>query len=143
MGWSFKAGNTRRQLIDEQVRGWENLGPDGIFVKGVCLAHCYRGGSFAGVLWSVWERTMTKDGLQLEPPHRSITCDVLHFRRESGWGYKDLDESMGPYYFSCPLKYLDLVPIEQYGGHPEWRQSVRTYHEQKRANKRPRVTVQG
>ena len=44
------------------------------------------------------------------------------------WGYKDLDEAMFPYYFSCPLKYLDMVPIEIYGGHPEWRERVRAYH---------------
>ena len=32
---------------------------------------------------------------------------------------------MHPYYYSCPLKYLDLVPIDTYGGNAEWRDGVR------------------
>ena len=23
------------------------------------------------------------------------------------WGYKDLDDSVGPYYFDCPLSYIE------------------------------------
>ena len=46
---------------------------------------------------------------------------------------------MHPYFYSCPLKYLDLVPIEQFGGHAEWRELVRKYHaritEKRRAKK--------
>jgi hypothetical protein len=53
-------------------------------------------------------------------------------KQYEGWGYKDLDESMGPYYFSCPLKYLDMVPIDRYGGNAEWRAGVVAYHERQR-----------
>ena len=37
-----------------------------------------------------------------------------------------MEESMHPYYYSCPLSYLELVPIDQYGGNAEWREGVRT-----------------
>jgi len=44
-----------------------------------------------------------------------------------------------PLYYSCPLGYLKLVPIEQYGGHAEWRELVRKYQtritEKRRAEK--------
>ncbi len=59
-----------------------------------------------------------------------------------GWGYKELEESMHPYFYSCPLGYLNLVPIEQYGGNAQWRSLVKQYHarsiEKRRAKKAAR-----
>ncbi|MCA9380929.1 hypothetical protein KC678_01565, partial [Candidatus Dojkabacteria bacterium] len=40
------------------------------------------------------------------------------------WGYKDMDESMHPYYYNCPLSFLDMTPVAC----EEWRQHVRNYH---------------
>jgi hypothetical protein len=125
MGWLFTAGTTRRNQIDERTKDWEQMTPDGVLVKSVCLAHCYRGGVFSGVLWTVWERTFTKDGQDTKPSQRWIGCDLLRYQRDYGWGYKDMEESMFPYYFSCPLGYLEMVPTGRYGGHPIWRQGVR------------------
>lgn len=142
MGWLFKAGYSRRDMIQDRVEGWERTNPDGTFIKSTCLAHCYRGGVFSGVLWSVWERTFTNGDQQIESPQRWIQCDLLRHQRDYGWGYKDMEESMHPYFYSCPLKYLDLVPIEQYGGNEEWRNGVRNYHalitEKRRARKAAR-----
>jgi antirestriction protein len=36
-----------------------------------------------------------------------------------------MEESMGPYYYSCPLGYLDKVPVVT---NPGWRDCVRNYH---------------
>lgn len=38
------------------------------------------------------------------------------------WGYKDMDESVHPYYYDCPIRLLDLAhqSIES-----EWRKAVR------------------
>lgn len=130
MGWLFKSGYTRKELIAERTKAWERTTDAGILVTSTCVASCYRGGIFSGVLWSVWERTFVKDGQQSEPNQRWIFCDLL--RCEQGdWGYKDMEESMHPYFYSCPLKYLDMVPLETYGGHPEWRELVRSYHVRK------------
>ena len=49
-------------------------------------------------------------------------------RKWNRWGYKDMEESMHPYYYSCPLSYLELVPIDQYGGNAAWRAGVQQYH---------------
>ena len=135
MGWLFKCGSTRRGLIAERIEGWERINPDGLVITSTCLAHCYRGGNFSGVLWSVWERTFVKDGHEAEPTQRWIQCDLLRYQRDYGWGYKDMDESMGPYFFSSPLKYLRMVPIEQYGGNASWREQV-VLHHQRSAEKR-------
>ena len=126
MGWLFKAGISRHELISENTKGWERARDDGTVIQSACLAHCYRGGVFSGVLWSVWERTFVKDE-QLEPPQRWIICDLLRYV-DGAWGYKDMEESMHPHFYSCPLGYLNLVPIEQFGGHAEWRELVHQYH---------------
>lgn len=128
MGWLFKEGCSRREMIAERTKEWEITRDDGTLIKSVCLAHCYRGGVFSGVLWSAWERNFVKADKQVEPTQRWIACDLLRHQRGYGWGYKDMEESMHPYFYSCPLKYLALVPIEQYGGHVEWREHVRSYH---------------
>ena len=112
--------------------------PDGLVITSTCLAHCYRGGSFSGVLWSVWERTFMKDDDESSPKQRWIQCDLLRYQRDFGWGYKDMEESCGPYYFSCPLKYLEMVPIEQYGGKAEWREQVVLHHERSAEKRRAR-----
>lgn len=127
MGWLFRPGMTRKDLIADQIQGSERTLDDGTLVKLTCLAHCYRGGVFSGVLWSVWERTFERHGRQTKLPSRWIICDVMRFQ-QGAWGCKDIDESMHPYHYSCPLGYLDLVPIDQFGGNTEWRELVRQHH---------------
>ncbi len=140
MGWLFKAGSTRRELIAERTKDWATDGPEGITVTTACLAHCYRGNTYSGVLWAVWERTFIKDGEPVKPVERWITCDLLRYQRDNGWGYKDMDESMHPYYYSCPIKYLGMVPTDQYGGNAEWRESVRAHHAGKAEKRRQQRT---
>jgi hypothetical protein len=95
-------------------------------------------GPISGTLWTVWERIFTKDEKQAEPAQRWIGCDLLHYQKDFGWGYKDMDEAMGPCYYSCPLSYLDLVPIDKFGGNAQWRELVRTYHTRHAEKRRAR-----
>jgi len=133
MGWTYPHGVNRKQLIAQRVEGWERDTGE-MLVRSTCLKHCYRGGVFSGVLWTVWERTFTTEDKEVQPTERWIQCDLL--RCDGGeWGYKDMEESMGPYYFSCPLGYLELVPIDRFGGNAEWREEVIEHH-RRRAEKR-------
>jgi len=141
VGWLFKCGCSRREMIRERIEGWERTTDDDVVVKSVCLAHCYHGGVFSGVLWTVRERTFTKDGHQTQATERWIACDLLRHQRGFGWGYKDMEESMHPYFYSCPLGYLEMVPIEQYGGHAEWREQVRLHHQRATYKRRARRAV--
>lgn len=127
MGWLFTSGQSRRELIENRTRSWERES-GGMLVVSQCLAHCARG----NVLWSVWERRYLKDGVQCQPDERWISCDLMQCQRGYGWGYKDMEESCFPYYYSCPLKYLGMVPIAVYGGRADWRECVRSYHEKKK-----------
>ncbi|WP_395065453.1 hypothetical protein [Paraburkholderia silvatlantica] len=111
MGWLFGHGQTRSQLIERLTRYEEHGG-----TTHRCLRHCTSG----NVLWTVWE-IMRPDAAS----SRYIGCDLLAYDKNcAGWGYKDMCEKMQPFYYSCPLAYLDMVPPAS----PEWREHVYAWH---------------
>jgi len=57
------------------------------------------------------------------------------------WGYKDLSESCHPYYYDCPLDFLEMVPE----GCAEWRAEVRNLAARRNTeyNEGDSVTVYG
>lgn len=115
MGWLFPYHtHERKDLIEDLVRGWET---DNATSKS--LAHCTRG----NVLWIVQEVEAKATGKR----DRCILCVLM--QRSGTWGYKDMDESVHPYYYTCPEKYLDMVSVTN----EEWRAKVREYHECRRA----------
>lgn len=65
MGWLFREDTTRKELIAERTESWERQSGETI-VQSECLAHCFRGCGFSGVLWAVWERRFVKDGEDTE-----------------------------------------------------------------------------
>lgn len=54
--------------------------------------------------------------------------------RDGCWGYKAMEESWGPYCYSCPLHFLDQAPepdganLDHGGSGKSWRDHVREYH---------------
>lgn len=85
----------------------------------------------------------------LAKPARHAPVIVLFLlRRARGcWGYKDMDESMGPFYYDCPLKFLEQAPEpsssnrDHLGSGRSWREHVRDYHaaRQLQRQQKPRV----
>lgn len=71
-----------------------------------------------------WKRINTR--LWLVMRHEGTAYIVLfHLSRAGGLhGYKDFCERMHPYYYDCPLEYLDLAPETN----ADWRRCVRAYH---------------
>ena len=84
MGWLFKSGCSRRDLIAERTKDWERTTTEGVVVKTTCLAHCYRGGVFSGVLWTVWGRSFTKDGAR-SPTERTLDRTATAPKPEGFW----------------------------------------------------------
>lgn len=85
-------------------------------------------------LWQVVERTMD-NGEKV----RFIALDLLRSGgSDSGWGYKDLCESMGPCEVNCPLGFLDLAPEPDSEYAAGWRKEVRAWHEKQRVAARER-----
>ena len=117
MGWLFSS-RTRSELIQDLIRP-EDTARASVRV----LVHTLRG----NVLWSVSEVTAKATGVypDLAPGEsiRFIRCDLLQ-RSGGEWGYKAMDESMAPYYYSCPLRYLDMAKELS----PGWREMVRAHH---------------
>jgi len=68
---------------------------------------------------------------------RAIVLFLLSKDRGGGWGCKDMTESMGPAYYTCPLSFLDAVPVADGPYAADWRNKVRAYH----ANKAKRTKV--
>lgn len=124
MGWLFPYGMTRAALIKERTQGWANDR-----LEAVCLKHALRG----NVLWTVWEHRY-KDG---SSPFRFIGCDLLRYdSADKSWGYKAMDESVAPCYYTCPLSFLAMTPPL----HENWRAAVRAHHARiRRPNLRLRV----
>jgi len=126
MGWLF-SNQTRSELISKLTRSEEND-----IRKRFCLAHTTRG----NVLWTVWEVTLTDEGMEdrvkrtgfSTRSYRYIGCDLLAKRKYDGWGYKDMDESVAPYYYTCPISYLSMV---QDVACQEWRDKVIAKHRAK------------
>ncbi|MDR2111612.1 MAG: hypothetical protein LBQ62_00670 [Candidatus Accumulibacter sp.] len=122
MGWFFSS-QSRAELIAELIEPYETAR-----ARVKIIAHAMRG----NVLWSVAEMTAKAEGAHqgLAPGQsvRYIRCDLL---KKSGneWGYKPMDETAHPYYYTCPLRYLDMAPEVS----REWRECVRAHHARRRA----------
>jgi hypothetical protein len=144
MGWSFGQGQKKAELIRERTTAQEWKAKDGTKVKDVILAHCYRGGRFSGVFYAVHERTRTLKGAS----ETERWLEVTLMKCSGGdWGYKDMEESMGPCEVSCPLGYLEMVPEKKCPEKCEgcakdscsglwarrWRERVRAYHAERDA----------
>ena len=132
MGWYFDGWRTRSELIEELTRNGRYRNRNGPTIISTCLAHCYRGGGFSGILWSVWQSTLEREGVPIQPTRRWIRCDLLSHGGAWGWGVKSLDEPSGPFFYSCPLGYLRMVPV----ANREWRAGVRTYHRMLKAKRK-------
>ncbi len=127
MGWLFKSGYDKSMLIKDLIKGEENEQQ-----ARRTRVHCVRG----NVLWSVIEITHKQE----HRTERFIACHLLASEKGYGWGYKDMCESMHPLYYSCPLKYLEMVPEV---ANESWRELVRHYHQRRNVQVGQRVKVVG
>lgn len=116
MGWLFTK-KSKEQLVATLVQSSSNEN-----VSNEVLDHHLVG----SVLWSLVRLTVKKEGLAQIKAGESlvfIRCDLLD-QQDGGWGYKAMEESMHPYYYSCPPGFLDQAPEQS----AEWRAGVRKFH---------------
>ncbi|MFZ1872794.1 MAG: hypothetical protein WAU54_08450 [Chania sp.] len=113
MGWLF-SHRSRRELIAALIQT-----DDTEHYQHVTLAHALRG----NVLWSVVQST-PKDPAKVA--QTIIRCTLMQVSGGS-WGYKAMDESMQPCYYSCPRRYLAMAPVIS----PEWREKVLAHHQRR------------
>jgi hypothetical protein len=112
MGYEFVKDATKADIVKEVLSGGGT--PQEFFP----LVHRVVG----GCLWVVWEHKST------DRSARFIGLYLLESRLGFGWGYKALEESMGPSKVNCPLQFLEIVPIADSPYAEAWRNKVREYH---------------
>ncbi|NBR79354.1 MAG: hypothetical protein EBT71_04850 [Alphaproteobacteria bacterium] len=70
---------------------------------------------------------------------RNVWCAVFKLRfcpkARDGYtfGYKDMDETMGPYCYRAPLRILDLLTETENARAVQWRADCRAYHAARKA----------
>ncbi len=121
MGWSFNSRPcSKKDYVAELVRDQHLHGDNGVVGSQVWIAHSVVGNH----LWGVIENR----DLEGNATGSFIALDLLQ-QMDGCWGNKSMSESMGPSYYDCPLKYLNMVPLpqnSQYAG--SWREQVREFH---------------
>jgi len=111
MGWTFPYHtDTKRDLIRDLTA--PHITEDSVFRT---LKSCIRG----NVMWALHE------GGKVGETRTFIGCYLLAKHGGDTWGYKDMDESMGPCYYNCPISYLDAADEPTEGYAIEWRKKVR------------------
>lgn len=69
-----------------------------------------------------------------EDDRPSIFLDVIRKSGDYGFGYKDMSAVEHPYYYDCPLNFLDLT--EDFGiDFENWKRFVIAYHKDKKEQK--------
>ena len=129
MGWS---SSSEWQSKEEMVAYL--VGPSMMGDHLKVVAHTTRNNT----LWMVVE--CVKDTEHYKVGHRAILCILMQSYRGEGWGYKDMDEMMGPCDTSCPLKYFEMVPDP--GSYATaWRAKVRAERAAKSVKGKIKVAV--
>ena len=127
MGWYFTQGQSKKALVEELTAD----ATSGESSREV-LAYSVRGNQ----LWSVIKVSRPPSG----GGHKRkedifIGLDLLQ-KSDGCWGHKPLSEDMEPYYYNCPLKFLDLAPVAC----ERWRSGVREFHAE--ASRRRKMAVE-
>jgi hypothetical protein len=147
MGWSiyskYNSPKNREEERKEIV---------GLFEPATGAQHSYEvlQASKVGTVWYVAVKVINPSPDTVRPYVRAedgsytFAAVILTSKKNGEWGYKDMTESMGPYYTDAPLKLLDLLseidPEDGYGAYAlKWREAVRETHAAKAKTKTIKV----
>lgn len=119
MGWLFYK-NSKDELV-------KDLLDPAKYSSATITDHSLRGNH----LWIQIEKNDTKE--------RLIGLFLLGSsgRTFQNWGYKDMDETMHPYYYDCPLRLIDTATEPLNEASAEWRKKVRAHWERKKSTPKP------
>jgi hypothetical protein len=125
MGWLY---NTHPQSKDS-------------FVKEILTRNFFAGGTLALMGHAVRGNRLW---VLIKPKNQDPLIGLFLLQRDNGcWGYKDMDESMGPFHYDCPLRWLDRAPeppscpVDGHrGSRRTWRDFVRDHHAQQAVSRK-------
>lgn len=124
MGWTFIQRSTRASVIAEVLSSAFHETVDHVIHGNV-----------------VYAIKRVPDRADVVPEKRGreyIAVFLISGRGEPGYryGYKSLDETMGPCYYDCPLRFLERVPCPDSQHAVEWRAAVRRHHAETASRRR-------
>lgn len=124
MGWLFTQGASKTDVIRELTR--DQSTDERVYRT---LRKCLRGNT----MYALHESGPVGE------TEKWLCVYMLGSERDFGWGYKAVDESMGPVHRDCPASYLDEAdePPNEYAR--EWREACRANAARRKAQaaKRP------
>jgi hypothetical protein len=128
MGWTLHYNTTKDELVADLTKPFTaERTIDGVPVRVEAIKHTIRGNR----LWIMRRRTDPDRG----EVRYILLCLLQADRKNNGYGYKDMSEDMHPYYYDCPVTWLDDLTDPINDGSREWREQVRTYHAREKAHK--------
>ena len=128
MGWTTIRSYTLDDLIKERTDRTPQTftNSEGKEITHQVLDHSKRGNR----LWKLVR--YVKDGTETV----YIALDLLSYSKEHGAGYKDMDESVGPCYYDCPLKFLKKASPPEGEYAIGWREKVVQWHKTSAADRK-------
>lgn len=111
MGWTFINGKSRADIIRDCTADHELVGGGRLRT----LRKSFRGNTMYTLL-----EMQSRDGTTT----KFIGVTLLQ-RSGDAWGYKDMDETAEPFYYDCPLSFLDEADAPSCESATKWRQTVR------------------
>ena len=132
MGWNFTRGATKAQIVAQILKPWDytvdadwakySNNPEGTHITSLVLKHKITSDG----LWVIRQTTKTlADGTTTQEKWIGLSLLENH----GGWGHKDMEESMGPNYYSCPVEWFDEVPEPAGEYAAGWRAKCRIEHD--------------
>ena len=123
MGWLFPYDTPRKSDIIDDI--CEDQSREGWVMKA--LKKSCRG----NVLYVLHESG--------KPGETERWIGVYLLAKDDGnWGYKDMDEGMGPYAYDCPISYLDEADPPRNETAKRWREQCREKAKE-RSSRRPKT----
>jgi hypothetical protein len=90
------------------------------FVNDKLVSTVLKTSSYGNQFWLL--RRITENGNQF------ITADVILISHKDGMTYyKEMNVGCGPYYYHCPLEWLEMITMERSDSVRNWEDSVRKY----------------
>ena len=123
MGWSFSCNDTGRKAHIESLTSARHFS-DGY----TPITHRVVGSH-------VWQLVQRPNGAKF------IALDLIAKERGGGWGYKNMDEDCGPFYYDCPLALLDKADPPATANAEAWRAKVYEYADRQKRLKREMSTL--
>ena len=123
MGWSFAMQDIGRKAHIESLTSVKHFSPGYVPVTHRVVG-CH-----------VWQLAQRPDGTKF------ITLDLIAKERGGGWGYKNLDEDCGPYFFDCPVTLLDRADPPATENAKAWRIKVWEFADRQKRLKREMQTL--